>query len=615
MSSISDIFKSYKTALTGSRSTYNELYADRAENGKVFYDKFFRRLTIDFSSVFSNTTSRSFITRQIERAFGTTEIDFVAVDGTCQKDPFNDFVVFFGGAYGAKGRASLQGDPARVKYQKWEMNRDVSMVAWIPIPFAQLSDVTNAEETFLVSDSDKVNLAGIHTGLMQLAEIYLAYNVAVGSSIDAPKLIMLDQAMSGIMAASSHGVDTGLTGYPHDRRALDARDVTIAFAHPFNDELRVPSNKRFRRYTAVLADFHRRGTRTLSLDELSKDLQLDRAELLEPIKYLESKDIKLGKLDPARDVVELEVDVRESWEYTKSLFQNICSRLFLKKEQTALMYEKPDSDDPSKTRRAWMAPDDINFLIAVGLRALIEACWAKRILLVGIVKDSESRYLTRNYLGVMKKLGIYPELQKDSFGLLPWTDRIFLETIPTYCDDDIGAPWSSIEFDSAFMTLHLGPVSGREEIMGVKTRGGEIISTERLFMRSLAQFYLSRSKPNPLMGHVVFVDRLVYPMWDSKNLLEPPITGTSLGSIQPIMFADRDQANVGQLVTMFLLSVLTRNHFPEVIGYPDPLHKADWGAKSIGRRVKGVIQSSELPFRSQPISRTLRSIRDGKGRK
>jgi len=43
-----------------------------------------------------------------------------------------------------------------------------------------------------------------------------------------------------------------------------------------------------------------------------------------------------------------------------------------------------------------MPPDDIQFLIAVELRALIEECWQRRIMLVGVVKDSESRYLTRN---------------------------------------------------------------------------------------------------------------------------------------------------------------------------------------------------------------------------
>ena len=247
MSTISDIFKSCKEALIQSRDRYTELYVERVENGRRFYQEFFNRLVVPFRPVFTSSASRSFLMRQVERFFGTNQIDFVAIDGTCQKDAFADFVVFFGGAYGAKGRVSLEGDPPKIKYQKWEMSRDVSIVAWVPAPFAELADVTGAEieETFVVSDADRANLSSIHTSLMQLAEIYLAYNVATSSTIDAPKLIMLDQSLSGMMAATSHGVDTGLISYPYDRRQLDRTDVTIAFAHPFNAELGYPVHQAF----------------------------------------------------------------------------------------------------------------------------------------------------------------------------------------------------------------------------------------------------------------------------------------------------------------------------------------------------------------------------------
>ena len=65
---------------------------------------------------------------------------------------------------------------------------------------------------------------------------------------------------------------------------------------------------------------------------------------------------------------------------------------------------------------------------------------------------------------------------------------------------------------------------------------------------------------------------------------------------------------------MYLLSVLTRNHFAEAIGYPDPLHKADCGAKTIGRAVGDTIQSSTRLLAARPISRTFRSIRDSRRR-
>ncbi|HIE12639.1 MAG TPA: hypothetical protein EYP63_04310 [Desulfotomaculum sp.] len=576
MSTIADIFSSYRDALMQSRDRYTELYVERVENGRQFYQEFFNRLVVPFRQVFAKSASRSFILRQVERFFGTNQIDFVAIDGTCQRDAFADFVVFFGGAYGAKGRVSLAGDPPKIKYEKWEMNRDVSIVAWVPVPFAELADVAGAslEENFMVTDADRANLSRIHTSLVQLAEIYLAYNVATSSAIDAPKLIMLDQSLSGMMAATSHGVDTGLVGYPYDRRQLDQADVTIAFAHPFSPELGIPSTKRFRRYTAVLAEFHKRNTKQLRLSELESALGLTREGLHEPADFLLNR-AKLCTYDTETHSLATVVDCRESWAYTVSLFQNICARLFLHKDASALTYEAPDPEDPMKKRRRWMSPEDIQFLIAVGLRALIEECWQRRIMLVGVVKDSESRYLTRNYLGVMKHLGVYPMLQEHKFGLLPWTDRIYLETIPLYCDEQLEAPWASIEFDSTFMTLHLGRDGNvRPQVMGVRSRAGEMVASERLFVRSLAQFFMSRHKKTPLMGHVIFLDRLASPVWDKDAFGEVCIESPSLGRIDPIVYKDRDALNVGQMIVMYLLSTLSRNHFPEVIGYPDLLHKA-----------------------------------------
>jgi hypothetical protein len=158
------------------------------------------------------------------------------------------------------------------------------------------------------------------------------------------------------------------------------------------------------------------------------------------------------------------------------------------------------------------------------------------------------------------------------------------------------------------MTLHAeADTDGHAKIAGVKQF---IVAPERLFARSLGQFFLKRDKPTPLMGHVVFIDRLVYPEWDSEALEQVTIETPQLGRIQPLCYPTREQLDMGQMVNMYLLSILTRNHFPEVIGYPDPLHKADWGAKSVGRRIAQVVDSSTFSFRSQPLHRTFRDIRD-----
>jgi hypothetical protein len=456
---------------------------------------------------------------------------------------------------------------------------------------------------------------------MELAEVYLAYNVASSSALETPRLIMLDRSPSSMIAdVALQPESLPMLNYPYDRRQLTVEDATVALAHPFNSALGVPTLKRFRQYMALIAEFHRQRTRTLNLSEFAARHNLTVHDLSSAVDYLiKSRSFGNQTILPlahpenrnGEEWLVTEIDCVASWAYTVSLFEHICRRLFIEKDQRALLYES--SDEYGVVRLRWMSPDDIRFLIAVGIRALIEKCWERKILLTGIIKDSASRYFSRNYIGVMKLLAAqhtpqgYPDLNVLEVRQLPWTDRILLELLPL-ADDNLHAPWATVEFDSTYMTLHAeADDSGRPKIAGVKQF---IVAPERLFARSLGQFFLKRDKPTPLMGHVVFIDRLVYPEWDGDALNRVTIEAPVLGRIQPLCYPSRDELNMGQMLNMYLLDVLTRNHFPEVIGYPDPLHKADWGAKSVGKRIAQIVASSTFSFRSQPLHRTFRDIRD-----
>jgi len=547
------------------------------------------------------------LTRKIAQFAEQDTLDFVAIDGTCIKKPFSDFITFYGGAYGAKGQLQLTEDPPKIRYKKWSLNKDVSMVAWVPIPFAQLADVTDPrfKEDFILSEQEKVNLASIHTLVMQLAEVFLAYNTAASSELEYPRVLMMDMSPSSVLASvAMPTAKVGLVGYPYDRRQLDEADVIVAMAHPFNNRLGIPSAKAFLRYRAILAAFANHDGCTMSERDLARELNVPEHDLRSELDYLERRGV-IERKSITTSGVKPKIDISASWDFTVSLFRNICTRLFLKKDSSALQYKAEDEE--GVVRRRWMSPDDLKFLIGVGLRALIEKCWEKKILLYGVIKDSESRYLTRNYLGVALEMRLYPELADLAIPLLPWTDRIFMETLPL-ADEALEAPWGTIEFDSAYMTLHRERLEdGRTQVAGVM---GRIVNHERLFLRCLAQFFLKRDRATPMMGHVIFLDRLAFPEWDGGHDKDLLIDTPTLGQVRPITYRDRNQTNVGQQIMMYLLSVLTRNHFPEVIGYPDPLHKADWGAKTVGRRVARAIESSVLSFKANPITRTFRSIRD-----
>ena len=203
-----------------------------------------------------------------------------------------------------------------------------------------------------------------------------------------------------------------------DGRVFSRADVTVAQAHPFNDTLGIPSTKAFSLKFAVVRFLHDNpGMSRVAVSDLARHLEVDQGRLANQIRNMEKNSVV--ELD-GRDTLVKKTDPYRSWEQTKSMFQTICKGIFLDKVENALKY-RVENDDGLEVMR-WMSPNDIKFLIGIGLRALIEVCWEKKILLTGIVKDSASRYLTKNYLGVCKFFGKYPELSGMSFGA-PATHR------------------------------------------------------------------------------------------------------------------------------------------------------------------------------------------------
>jgi hypothetical protein len=62
---------------------------------------------------------------------------------------------------------------------------------------------------------------------------------------------------------------------------------------------------------------------------------------------------------------------------------------------------------------------------------------------------------------------------------------------------------------------------------------------------------------------------------------------------------------------MLLLELLVRNIYPEAPGYPEPLHKADLGARAFRDNVNRILESAWRMERKNPLIKTFRGIRDG----
>jgi hypothetical protein len=127
------------------------------------------------------------------------------------------------------------------------MDEDVSMVAYVPVPYAEVGDALGAEEDFTLSEADKIDLSNIHTRIMQLAEIYLAYQLAKSSTIDHPRLILMDLSLSSVLMSTDMGMERiGIVAEKGSDTGLSRADLAVAYSHPLSTHLGIPSTKRYR---------------------------------------------------------------------------------------------------------------------------------------------------------------------------------------------------------------------------------------------------------------------------------------------------------------------------------------------------------------------------------
>jgi len=386
-------------------------------------------------------------------------------------------------------------------------------------------------------------------------------------------------------------------GYKISGKELTRADVLIVRSHPYDDTLDVPaaSNGYFNVPNRILYELFKSTDHKVKISELVKILGENESEIRRVIETFMLRQIKsnqtaLLQYSPSSDVIELNKDYYDSWDFCVRLVDSICKRIFEEKDASALLYDSK-----------WITTIDIDFMISVLLRKVIEISWKKKIFLIGIVKDSASNYFTRNYLGVMKVNDCYTDFEvADLFDLL-WTDRLTLEFIPQ-CDRNLNSPWTTVEYDSVFQIVFL---STEKDTLEVKVRA--VPTSERIFARSLALLFSSRDKDKVFFNHILFLDRVLVPELDKDKIKQFQIVGRSLEkevTVLPFTDVDNGSVNMIQDFIMLFLSCLTKNSYPDVIGYPEPLHKADLGAKTFNKMVQPMIRSSTAMVRREKPSLT-----------
>ncbi|HEX4919729.1 MAG TPA: hypothetical protein VFV92_03215, partial [Candidatus Bathyarchaeia archaeon] len=580
-SSLSSAIERAGTLLQSGAMDQIEGYRARFETLEGMYEKVFASLIrSDFASKSCYETAKKF--------FGTERVSFAAVDGTDYARPLFDLVVFFGGSYAARGTITYrEKGPPLVEFEDHFLKGGRALSSCVPVyvnevpeidqSFIQPGETSEISLTRPLTDEAIANNSTVANWIMTFSEFYLAYRLATEQN--GPRIILLDRSLATMLASliydtsrrklwKTNGALVGLSihGVP-----LDVNDLAYARHHLDCEELDLPRPRGdYLRYRCLL-EIEKHGPLTLAaICPLLGIREEDRQKRVE--RFL-ARSVKEGFLEESVGTYSIKDRYRTTWVRIRELVETLGHRMF---------EEKPKQNPLQVVKKGdlhWLTTQDLAFLTLFTLNLLVEECWKKRILLLGLTKDTAARDFKNHVLPVMVSNQIWKTpLSQEQLSRIPNTDRMLLQTLSVFNHEQIPVPWSLIEYDSAFLMI----VPDFEQRTGYV--GGAIrnkITPERLFLKSYIQ--LSQTSYDPkLRSNVLLLDRLAYPEFDLTSSTAAKFFhsyGSADEPVQPLIYKDKQLSNPIQDLVIETLSSMTSHSIPELFGHNKPLFIADKVAK------------------------------------
>ena len=573
-------------------------YEERFSSLRELYDALLLNFVkMGFSSKEGLETAKEF--------FGTPNVRFAGIDGTMYSRPLFDMVVFFGGAYASTGSITFREDKKpMVVYDERILGRAAGVSSVVPIYVNEIPDLDQA--FFEVSQPGEVSLgkplteefiinnATVANWIMTFAEYYLAYKLATDAAQNI-RIILMDRSLSIERASLLYDTSnralwkakSNLLGCRVDGESIDVNDLTIARQHVCNENLGLPPPRAdYLRY-AIIDLIRRKGAmgEKQILAEFGISDEKRGGRVKSSLKNLVGKEV----LSEKNAVYSLNPKYARTWERIKKLVTSLGDRFFFadKPETANLMKIVKDG------KEHWLTTLDIAFLTLFTLHMLMEECWSRRILLIGVTKDTAARDFKRQLIPIMHNNDLLKtNVSQEEVEKLPNTDRMILQSASILNPEKITPPWSLIEYDSAFRTMvpdrqkRKGYVSG-----AIKNK----IGLEKTFLKTYVQ--LSQAKTDSMLrSNVLLVDRLVYPEYDyaPENVVEfwNELSDGTKEPVEVILFINKDAPNKLQNLTMNVLVAMAPSNIPEAFGHNTPLFIADKIAKWNYSQFKRIVDTT-----------------------
>ncbi|WXG39716.1 MAG: hypothetical protein WED07_02600 [Candidatus Freyarchaeum deiterrae] len=526
--------------------------------------------------------------------FGSDTVRFAAVDGTEYSKRLFDFILFFGGAYAADGQIQFNKDSKpTVEYYTRLLEEGRGISSCVPV---YINEVPEIDQTFFregddpegllsqpLSEQEIADNSAIANWIMTFAEYYLAY-LLVTNPKDPVKILFLDRSLSGTQRAIAKETSKktywdkkcAIMGYMVDGEPIDKNDLFIGRYRVLNPELSLPPARGdYLRHSIIL--LLEKKESPITLKQICEELGINDSAREEKVGRYISSLVREGIILHSHPEYSINPRYRNSWERLSKMVRSLGRGIFQEDIEESAAGNKMIIERADGTSQ-YMSTLDIAFLTLFCFYMLIEECWKRKVLLLGITKDTAASDFKNHFIPVCSNCNLFScTLSPECFSTLPNTDRMLLQSFSFNSYDTLHPPWSLIEYDSAFTTIVPDHQRGPRYVMGARKNK---ITMERLFLKSYIQLQEAVHDPK-LRSNVLLIDRLAYPEYDMRKENIESFRQIYVGEEPVNIFIMKNEGNGNELqnLTLVTLTATTSSTIPEVFGHNKPLFIADNVAK------------------------------------
>ena len=493
--------------------------------------------------------------------FGPGEHTATGIDGSMDFDERLQMMLFYANAT-AYSCPFHVGEALQFDLASAQRDSKLGASAAVPLWAEDLSSVFSSEPEI---DLDlEHSMERIPNSFMTLGELYLAY-----LGCDRSQVLFLDRPLSGTYSTLARDCrnlikrgEVGLSKWAGGR-GISLLDVYLA-VNLGPPTLGVPRRSRYLHF-AVLREILLAGG--AGRVEASR-LRVSESELARAVSRLVRLDKKFGGAllsDSSGSHLALRDDVAEYWERTLSLSLTYAKGVFSEGRHPLAL----GGDE-------YLTILDVNAVALFLLEGLAQKAQEKRVLVIGIAKDTSATDVARSVLPYASGAGF---VRLQSPAPLLKNDRAFLAILSGE-NPAILTPWRTLGYDSAFSTI--------VEIEGELRSARKVVSREQLHVRSYFQLRTLRTDPT-VKSQVFLFDRPFDSRYDSQSLRSFEVRERAGVTHIDAYFEGSDGSELSNLA-LHILSMADNPEVFEAFGHNQLLYLADKAVKAEVRMLRSSLR-------------------------